>query len=612
MKLPRIFGSLTSGWSPAARRYIGATALGLVCVVVWLSFAPRQVGGPVSYVVTSGISMEPMLHAGDLAVVRERDSYRVGDVVAFYNKDLKRVVLHRILKREGELYVFKGDNNDFIDSYRASREDLIGELWIKVPAAGKVLTGSPLLIAILTVLGTFAGLRQAKRKGKKAHQKDGSGAPTGGASGGFSPRTIVIVAVASVALFALLSVVSFARPVRGVSSSSLSYSHNGVFSYSAEVPDSAVYEDSVKTGDPIFLKLVKELDVKFDYHLEATDDHSLQGTYELRATVRSPNGWAHSLLISPQKEFSGDKATVTGSLDLAEIREIVRQVEIETGVVQTTHTVTIRPRIAALGAIKGVGLDDDFSPTLTFQMDALQLQLPTSDPTNAAPPADPFKHTESGSLSGSTQAESTFGVGPLALTVRIARVVSLFGLVMSLVALFMFGLPVIRAMREDEASRILARYGGAMVPVKAVELRSDSALVELQSIESLVRIGERFDLPVLHASSAGVHDYMVESDGALYRYRSGSSVTQPDSPTPAEEAPRQASNGRSTGNGSSEANGRGAGTAKKKAASKAATRRTSASKTSQGTKTSGARKRSITSNTTTKTKPSAPRPKKDV
>ena len=596
MKLPRVFASLTSGMSPAARRYLGATALGLACVIVWLSFAPRQVGGPVSYVVTSGISMEPMLHAGDLAVVRERDSYRVGDVVAFYNKDLKRVVLHRILKREGDLYVFKGDNNDFIDSYRPSREDLIGELWIQVPAAGKVLTGSPLLIAILTVLGTFAGLRQAKRKGKKAHQKEGSGASTGGTSGGFSPRTIVIVAIASVALFALLSVVSFARPVRGVSSSSLSYSHNGVFSYSAGVPDSAVYEDSVKTGEPIFLKLVKELDVTFDYHFEATDDHSLQGSHELRAVVRSPNGWTRSLPVSPRKEFSGDKVTVTGSLDLAEIRDIIRQVEIETGVVQTTHTVTLKPRIDALGAIKGVGLDDDFTPTLTLQMDALQLQLPTSDPTNAATPADPFKHTESGSLSGSTQAESTFGIGPVAVTVRVARVVSLFGLVMSLVALFMFGLPVIRAMRENEASRIQARYGGVMVPVKALGLRSDSVLVELESIEALVRIGERFDLPVLHASADGTNDYMVESDGAVYRYRSGAGVSETPPLAPVEEAPKQASYGRSSDNASSETNG-GA----KKPAKRAPAGTETKNKTSTGA--TSARKRSSSSAASTKPKP---------
>lgn len=223
MKFPRIFASLTSGMSPAARRFLGATALGLVCVIVWLSFAPRQVGGPVSYVVTSGISMEPLLHAGDMAVVRERDSYRVGEVVAFYNKDLKRVVLHRILKREGDLYVFKGDNNDFIDSYRPSREDLIGELWIKVPAAGKFLTGSPLTIAVLSGLGSLIGLRRVKRKGKKARAKEGSAPAPAGPSGGFSPRTIVMIAVSCVAVFGLSTLLSFARPARGVSSSDLSF-----------------------------------------------------------------------------------------------------------------------------------------------------------------------------------------------------------------------------------------------------------------------------------------------------------------------------------------------------------------------------------------------------
>ena len=51
-----------------------ASAAVLVPIVVvaalWLGIAPSGLGGSCSYSVTSGISMEPMIHKNDLALVR--------------------------------------------------------------------------------------------------------------------------------------------------------------------------------------------------------------------------------------------------------------------------------------------------------------------------------------------------------------------------------------------------------------------------------------------------------------------------------------------------------------------------------------------------------------
>lgn len=75
----------------------------------WYFLAPAELGGRTPYVTTYGNNMEPLLHAGDLAIVRRQDTYRIGDVVAYRSSDLDAIVLHRIAGMQGDRYLFKGD-----------------------------------------------------------------------------------------------------------------------------------------------------------------------------------------------------------------------------------------------------------------------------------------------------------------------------------------------------------------------------------------------------------------------------------------------------------------------------------------------------------------------
>ena len=99
--------------------------LGVVALALVRAAGPRRI---LDLVTTYGTSMEPTLHAGDLVVVRPQDDYRVGDVVAYRSEQLGTIVLHRIIAREGDRYVFKGDNNSWIDEERPTADDLIGAM----------------------------------------------------------------------------------------------------------------------------------------------------------------------------------------------------------------------------------------------------------------------------------------------------------------------------------------------------------------------------------------------------------------------------------------------------------------------------------------------------
>src|SRR3954453_21754335 len=124
---------------PHLRSGLISAALVVLAVAAWLLLAPTQIGGQTSYVTTSGISMQPRFHTGDLAVVRPAARYRVGQIVAYRSAALHTVVLHRIIAIKGDRYVFKGDNNNFVDPTNPSRAQLVGKLAVRVAHGGRVL-----------------------------------------------------------------------------------------------------------------------------------------------------------------------------------------------------------------------------------------------------------------------------------------------------------------------------------------------------------------------------------------------------------------------------------------------------------------------------------------
>ena len=145
------------------RRRLWIVALATLGGMLFLYLGPSQVGGPASYIVINGNSMEPGYHRGDLVIVRERADYQEGDIVAYRHPELGTVI-HRVIDREGNRYVFQGDHNDFVDGYHPVPSEMVGSPVLRVPAVGGPLmeqrTAIVFLAAFLvpaSVLGLLRG-----------------------------------------------------------------------------------------------------------------------------------------------------------------------------------------------------------------------------------------------------------------------------------------------------------------------------------------------------------------------------------------------------------------------------------------------------------------------
>ena len=141
----------------------------VVTAVGWFTMAPRAIGGPASYVVTEGASMLPSFEAGGLVITRTQTSYEVGDVAAYHNKDMNAVVMHRIVELDGSRYVLQGDNNDFLDQYRPTADEMVGKKWVYWPGAGRVVNVLRDPITFAMILGgiTVLSLRVPGRNRRR-------------------------------------------------------------------------------------------------------------------------------------------------------------------------------------------------------------------------------------------------------------------------------------------------------------------------------------------------------------------------------------------------------------------------------------------------------------
>ena len=150
-------------------------ALAVVLIVAWaVLLRPELLGGPAAYVIVSGASMEPTLAHGDLVVATRKDSYRVGDVVAYRvakgEPGEGALVIHRVVGGSATAgYLTKGDSREGRDLWRPRPSDVLGSVSFRVPRVGLLLVSmrTPLGLATLAGLTAFLFVSAGRRRGSR-------------------------------------------------------------------------------------------------------------------------------------------------------------------------------------------------------------------------------------------------------------------------------------------------------------------------------------------------------------------------------------------------------------------------------------------------------------
>lgn len=493
----------------------------LVLGAAWIVVAPPQLGGKTRLVVTSGSSMEPRIHRGDLALVRQGGDPEVGDVILYDSHELHRSVLHRVVARDGNAFVMKGDNNDFRDGEQPTAGQVQGELWLVVPGVGRVLgwLRQPLNLAIilfLLVFGSLAGGRQLSRRRSSPatrpllpEQPSKLREPSETAV--VAARGMLVPAGIGLALFSLLAVLAWSSSDVRERTQPGGYSHTGAFSYSARVRPSTVYPTGrVETGDAAFVKLVRRLDVSFAYRFESSLRSDVRGGIALDARIADGTGWSRVVPIARVKPFDGPVARADGVLDLARLEAMGARLRELTGSGATSFVVTLQPRVAVAGYAGTSVVDEPFVPELRFALDPVSLRLDTSDDARAelAPRA--------GGTTTVTQ-PGRLALGPVSLAVSEARVIAAVGMAVTLLLLLGGAGLLARTGARSEDERIIARHGSRIVRA-ATTIPDGRWITDVPDIEALVRLAEHYDRVILLADDGPSTTYLVDDGVAVYRF----------------------------------------------------------------------------------------------
>jgi signal peptidase I len=509
-------------------RKLISSALGLIVLGSLLfCFAPAQLGGSASYVITHGTSMEPHFHTGDLAIVRARSSYRVGEVVAYDNKMLHTIVLHRIIGRSGSRYIFKGDNNNFVDYEHPAASQLMGALWLHIPGAGATLESirSPVLTGLLVAAGMllFTGAAFTRRRRRRRRQALGAD--------GFEPQLrrvprrpaepmvgALAIGVLALVPFVTLALLAFTRPTSALRPFTIPYKQTGAFSYSAAATPGPAYPGNhVVTGEPLFTHVLDKVSMRFAYRFTTAAKHSITGKASLVATLTSSSGWHTTVPLGAPTYFRGDHGSVAASVDLQALIALMHDVQ-RTTQVSGTYTLTITPHVSTTASLDLIPLHTTFSPPLHFSLNELEAEPSEGGASGAASAKTPqFSPSVSGSAPGKHYEPLYLSFKLARTTVASARAIALGGIAVVLFAV-LAALALVRPRQRDETASILSRYGRLIVPVARVWQLPGVAVIDVADIDALARIAEHYDRSILHEQTVDGDAFWVTDESGHFRY----------------------------------------------------------------------------------------------
>ena len=433
--------------------------------------------------------------------------------------------MHRVVREtQGGRVVLKGDNNSYLDDARPAADELGGTLWFSVPRLGSGVEWlrqplhAAIVVFVLVALAFAGGGGATARRRTRTRQTVGIVAPGTQVDGAL--RGVLTAALVATLLFGFLAVAAFSRSASQAQAVEEARVHEGTLSYTAEVEPSDVYpEGSVRTGETAFLQLVPALDVAFDYEFTADRPHELAGDASITAVVSDGAGWARRLEVAPSQDFTGSDVTVAGTLDLAELAEIVSEMKSLTGSLTTTFAVRVEPSVEVSGRVGLDPVSETFAPQIPFLLDDVSLRVDV--PVDGSP-ALSARRAEPGTI----EVPARLAVGELGLAVDQAQRLAVVGLVISLF-LLAFAAVVFGSRRTDgEHGRIASRFGDRMISIAKPPGIDSSRVTDVSDFDSLARVAELHDRIVLHWRRGDGHVYLVDDGPSVYRYSTGSTVSE--------------------------------------------------------------------------------------
>ncbi|MGK5679087.1 DUF5305 family protein [Actinoplanes sp. URMC 104] len=471
----------------------------------------------VSYVVTSGISMNPVYYQGDLVIVIHDDSYGIGQIVAYHGSIPGQKILHRIVGGDAHTgFVMKGDNNRSIDPLRPAAAEVIGRPVLHVPKGGLWLkpvlgpTGLGMIGFLIVGGGTTATLTRRqiprgrrKKRVKAMSRQGGSWAQAAEVIKTIErmpplARALVVAATVMTALTLGLGVAGWMKPITETVSKPPGPAQTTTFSYSAQVPSSPAYDGTTVTSpEPIFRKLANHVDFRTRYE-------GPSGTFELTAELTNGTGWHTTMPLVPATRFTGTAYQRTLNLNLQALSDRADAAARAIGVTPGNPLmIEVRSRVVSDGLAP-------FTASTRLQMNNVQMAPADGSSLSASSATTPATAVQAREI-------TIFGYKVMNAAAARSYAILAFLAASALVGAVYFLTRRNTPLRTRE--EIERRHPQLLVHVEPMASPPGKPVVNVDNFPALVKLAERYGQMILTWRRPDADDFVVRDEGITYRYR---------------------------------------------------------------------------------------------
>ncbi len=315
---------------------------------------------------------------------------------------------------------------------------------------------------------------------------------------------IIAILVVITCIFAGSSYVAFQEPESVEKSYSIcSYSHSGRLSYTVYLKNNSLYDKNVLyPGEGvIFEKITDHINATFSYRFMCEKKLSVQGYYTLVEKICS-DLWEKEFVIIPRTSFESDGFEIKFPINYTHFKEFVKKINEETGVLARNPKLIIICKINVFAVGKGITINDFFDPSWNVTINGGIIEIS----------GDPFQSKE-GSVKGKKLIHRHEVVGN-----RNSFLASTF-LSLAILLGFYFFTKESGIKWGMEVKQIRKKYGEWIVEVEKVPKKRE--IINLKSIDDLVKVSEEVGKPVLYKPAASLnedHVFCVIDSNTRYQF----------------------------------------------------------------------------------------------
>lgn len=112
-----------------------------ICIMVFSIFCFKDKiiqDTPIRILIVKSNSMYPVLKKNDFVVICKNKSYSKNDIVTYISAD-NCLITHRIIEKQNDNYITKGDNNNIEDDKIVTIQDIKGKVFLIIDSKKKII-----------------------------------------------------------------------------------------------------------------------------------------------------------------------------------------------------------------------------------------------------------------------------------------------------------------------------------------------------------------------------------------------------------------------------------------------------------------------------------------